>query len=301
LGDEQDIYKMGGLRKHMPITFATYAIGMMALSGVPLLFSGFWSKDEILRAAWMWDHSKGPFALGLLGALLTAFYMTRQVLYIFFGSPRVQKESHESPAIMTVPLLILAGMAVCIGFLGTPAWPWIQSYLTAEPLRFELSNILNVHFLLFAAVSTIVVSLGVGLGWRFYKPRARLKELDPVEARLPVIFRGLRERLYIDEAYELSIIRFTRWLAGTAAWLELEFFAKVGWIATHFSLAGGWVGRVVDHFIINLGFERSCGAMRKSALEAGSWQNGKAQDYLRVIAITAIILFLLLAWGRKGA
>src|SRR5947199_10427585 len=74
--EEQDIRNMGGLRKFMPVTFATYAIGMMALSGVPIFFSGFWSKDEILHWAHVWTISHWPFYLGLCGALLTAFYMT---------------------------------------------------------------------------------------------------------------------------------------------------------------------------------------------------------------------------------
>src|SRR5206468_9021612 len=100
--EEQDIRRMGGLRKFMPVTFATYAIGMMALSGVPLFFSGFWSKDEILHSAWVWRlHSPWPFYLGAFGALLTAFYMTRQIWYVFFGSPRTAAiESHESPQVM---------------------------------------------------------------------------------------------------------------------------------------------------------------------------------------------------------
>ncbi len=81
--EEQDIRSMGGLRKFMPVTFATYAVGMMALSGVPLFFSGFWSKDEILHAAHGWPMSQVPFYLGVFGALLTAFYMTRQMFYVF--------------------------------------------------------------------------------------------------------------------------------------------------------------------------------------------------------------------------
>ena len=85
--DEQDIRRMGGLRKFMPVTFATYAIGMLALSGFPLFFSGFWSKEEILHPAHGWI-SRWPFYLGVVAALLTAFYMTRQVCYVFFGSPR---------------------------------------------------------------------------------------------------------------------------------------------------------------------------------------------------------------------
>src|SRR5262249_48969069 len=135
-GDEQDICRMGGLRKYMPVTFATYAVGMLALSGFPLLFSGFWSKDEILHWAHRWSISHWPFYLGLFGALLTAFYMTRQVFYVFsgncrvtFGKPTVSEqhalehaglpakehpqvelptEPHESPGVMIIPLIVLA-------------------------------------------------------------------------------------------------------------------------------------------------------------------------------------------------
>src|ERR1019366_1168928 len=86
--EEQDIRHMGGLRKFMPVTFATYAVGMLALCGFPLFFSGFWSKDEILHAAHGWNISQIPFYLGCFGALLTAFYMTRQVALVFFGRNR---------------------------------------------------------------------------------------------------------------------------------------------------------------------------------------------------------------------
>src|SRR6202041_1324804 len=86
--EEQDIRRMGGLKRFMPITFATYAVGMLALCGFPLFFSGFWSNDAILHAAYEWNGSRVPFYLGAIGALLTAFYMTRQVCYVFFGAKR---------------------------------------------------------------------------------------------------------------------------------------------------------------------------------------------------------------------
>src|SRR5258708_13486825 len=86
--NEQNVRCMGGLRKFMPITFATYAIGMLALSGFPLLFSGFWSKDAILHAAHGWSVSRIPFYLALFAAFLTAFYMTRQIVFVFYGSCR---------------------------------------------------------------------------------------------------------------------------------------------------------------------------------------------------------------------
>src|SRR5437899_3128998 len=134
--EEQDICRMGGLRKFMPITFATYAIGMLALCGFPLFFSGFWSKDEILHSAHAWSVSHWPFYLGVFGTLLTAFYMTRQVAMVFFGNCRLNLgrttgseqhtvehagvadkehrhvelagDPHESPGNMTIPLIILA-------------------------------------------------------------------------------------------------------------------------------------------------------------------------------------------------
>src|ERR1700678_2513284 len=116
--EEQDICRMGGLRRRMPVTFAAYAVGMMALCGVPLFFSGFWSKDAILDAAHHWRVSQIPFYLGLFGAFLTAFYMTRQVCRVFFGKPATAaaEHAHESPTVMTVPLVILAGVAVVAGF-----------------------------------------------------------------------------------------------------------------------------------------------------------------------------------------
>ncbi|MBI3192726.1 MAG: NADH-quinone oxidoreductase subunit L, partial [Pedosphaera parvula] len=143
--EEQDIRRMGGLRKLMPVTFATYAVGMMALSGVPIFFSGFWSKDEILHSAMLWKPSLWPFYFGVAGAVLTAFYMTRQVCYVFFGKSRLAPAPHgshdshghhapatphESPGIMTMPLVVLAVFAVLLGLIGTPVWPWFHHYLT---------------------------------------------------------------------------------------------------------------------------------------------------------------------------
>ncbi len=128
---------------------------MLALCGFPLFFSGFWSKDEILHAAHGWSISHVPFYLGVLGALLTAFYMTRQVFYVFFGKSRLAESTHsshtshtaatesqrhaalasphESPAVMTAPLVILAALAVLLGVIGTPAWPWFDSFLDGQP------------------------------------------------------------------------------------------------------------------------------------------------------------------------
>jgi NADH-quinone oxidoreductase subunit L len=121
--DEQDMRYMGALRKLMPITASTFIVGWLAIAGVPP-FSGFWSKDEILLSAW--DSNPALWAIGLVTALLTAYYMSRQVFMVFFGKPRFEQEGdhavhpHESPWTMALPLVLLSGLAVVAGGLNLP-------------------------------------------------------------------------------------------------------------------------------------------------------------------------------------
>src|SRR5437773_1541422 len=118
---EHDIRKMGGLRGLMPVTFLTYAVGMMTLSGIPFFFSGGWTKEEILHATSHWPASHLPHYLMLAGVVLTALYMTRQMLYIFFGNRRAASEhAHESPSVMTLPLIVLAVCAILFGIVLRP-------------------------------------------------------------------------------------------------------------------------------------------------------------------------------------
>ena len=129
---------MGGLRGLMPVTFLTYAIGMMALSGVPLFFSGAWTKEEILHATSHWSASRVPHYLMLAGVVLTALYMTRQMIYVFFGPRRAASEhAHESPRVMTMPLIVLAVCAIVFSVVLTPAWPWLHDYLSGERAAFN--------------------------------------------------------------------------------------------------------------------------------------------------------------------
>jgi len=124
--DEQDMRRMGGLRKLMPVTAVTFIVGWLAIAGVPP-FAGFWSKDEILLFAW--SNNKALWAIGLITALLTAFYMSRQVFMVFFGDEAWREAQtddgheihpHESPWLMTLPLVVLAGLAVVGGGLNLP-------------------------------------------------------------------------------------------------------------------------------------------------------------------------------------
>src|ERR1035441_9356694 len=166
--EEQDIRRMGGLKADMPLTFLTYTVGMLALSGFPLVFSGFWSKDGILEAAQHWTVAKTPFYMLVFGALLTAFYMTRQMSYVFFGTWRGHGHPHESPSVMTMPLAILAFFAIVLGFIGTPAWPWFRAFLDGHAAPFEWAGFGEPGLGLLMVSSSIVVLLGLALGWALY-------------------------------------------------------------------------------------------------------------------------------------
>src|SRR5438046_7078359 len=166
---EHDIRKMGGLRGLMPITFLTYAVGMMTLSGIPFFFSGAWTKEEILHATSHWPASHVPHYLMLAGVVLTALYMTRQMIYIFFGNRRTASEhAHESPCVMTMPLIALAACSILFGLLLTPAWPSLRACLTGEPWQFDIAQLVHpVPFL-----SRLLVAAVTGLGVASYRTAA---------------------------------------------------------------------------------------------------------------------------------
>jgi len=205
----------------MPWTFITYAVGMLALCGFPLFFSGFWSKDGILEAAQHWSVAKTPFYLLVFGALLTAFYMTRQVSYVFFGNYRGHKEAHESPPVMLLPLVILAFFAMGLGLVGTPAWPWFRAFLEGHAAGFSAAGFSEPGLLALMATSSIVVLLGLFVAWRIYgnKP-IKAEDPDALEHAMPTIWTLLEGKFYIDEFYGATVIAFYAWWARVADWLD---------------------------------------------------------------------------------
>jgi NADH-quinone oxidoreductase subunit L len=329
---EQDIRKLGGLRQFMPVTFLTYAIGMLALAGFPLLFSGFWSKDEILHAAHGWSVSHLPFYMGLGGALLTAFYMTRQVALVFFGkyrggdkrsdgvveqgsdvshtlashsnTPTLQHSSstpHESPAVMTWPLLILAGFAVALGFVGTPAWPWFQAFLEGHPADLSFGKLFSGEFLALALKSAVIVFAGLGLGWWLYGWRTRktAEEADVLEQARPDVWALLKNKYFVDELYELTVIRLNAWFAGFCDLLDRWVFGGVVQLVSYLTLGVAWVDRVFDEFVINLGFDGGCEGLRRSGGLFSRLQAGRVQPYLRLLGLGVVALVVVLIVWRN--
>jgi NADH-quinone oxidoreductase subunit L len=297
---EQDIRNMGGLRKLMPITFATYAVGMLALCGVPL-FSGFWSKDEILHAAHLWSVSGAPFYIGATGALLTAFYMTRQVYYVFFGERR-EPPAHESPAVVTAPLVILAVFAALLGFIGTPAWPWFQGFLERKPVAFGLAQFTEAGILPLMAASSITVFAGLALGWWLYgrSPIASDGQVDALEKLQPGVFRVLSKRLYVDEFFGLSVIRIARWSARLSSWMDRWVWNGAVRLVSWLVIGTAQVDSLLDTLVVNTSFDEGCKGFVEGGRLMSRLQNGRVQSYLRVIGIALVAFAIFLFWGRKG-
>ena len=295
--EEQDIRRMGGLRSDMPLTFATYTVGMLALSGFPILFSGFWSKDAIVGAAHHWPVSQGPFWMLLIGALLTAFYMMRQVGYAFLGAWRGHGHAHESPAVMTVPLAILAFFAVALGALGTPAWPWFAAFLESRSLSMDFAGFAEPGLLPLMAAASLLVFVALGVGWRLYvaKANAKSSDADVLQKTFPTVFRWLESRLYFDELYAATVLRLYASCASLAAWLDRRVWGGVvAMVASGFRLLGRW-NKSIDSGWIDGGFDKGCEELT-TAGGVFSWlQADRAPAYLRTLTIGLLLLMAALA------
>ena len=297
--DEQDIRDMGGLKADMPITFATYAVGMLALCGFPLL-SGFWSKDAIIEAAQHSAAIKGPFYLLIFGALLTAFYMTRQVSYVFFGQWRGHGHAHESPRVMTVPLAILAFFALALGIIGTPAWPWFRAFLENRSAEFGLKNFFEPGLGLLMLISSLVVFAGLGLGWWLYGNKSpKPEEPDAIEKSVPWLWVPLRDRLYVDELYGVTVIAFYKWWAHVADWLDRRIWGGI--VALVVWLTGLWArfNRFFDNNWVNGGFDKTCEELSSGGGLLSRVESGRVQNYLRILAAAVVVLAAILLWSSR--
>jgi len=295
---EQDIRKMGGLRRLMPITFLTYAIGTMALSGVPLFFSGGWTKEEILHVTAHWPVSRLPYYFLLVGVVLTALYMTRQIIYVFFGDRRAASQhAHESPRVMTMPLIALATCAILFSIVLTPAWPWLHHYLTGTAARVELVRLIQPTLFL----SLILVGAGFALGiWMYRKAgvqdRQRPADSDPLEFAQPQLFRFLENKMWIDELYARTIIAFSWMSARLSDWMDRHFWDR---LVRGFGAIGQMLGiftTSVDERGINAGVDETTVGTRGLGRLMSAAQSGQIQTYLSVIAIGALALLLFYAW-----
>jgi NADH-quinone oxidoreductase subunit L len=274
---EQDIRNMGGLKKHLPITHITFLLGCLAIAGIPP-FSGFFSKDEILSAV----YAKNPvlYVLGVAGALMTAFYMFRLYAMTFLGKFRGTKEQehhlHESPAAMTIPLVVLAALSVVGGWVGIPAVLAKDSHSLEKFLApvFEKSTALHTpheiphstELMMMGVVTALVIAI-IAYAW------GKFSKYEKTDAPSTGLGRVLENKWYVDEIYDAVITRPVNAFGSL-----LEKFDKYGvdWVVNG-------VGRSVQY------------ASRQVRL----LQSGQVGSYVLLMVIGIILLFVIQIFGRK--
>jgi len=284
LGGEQDMRRMGGLRKKIPWTYATMLAATLAIAGAPG-FSGFFSKDKILFETFG-DPRGGTvlWAIALLGALLTAFYMFRLIFLTFHGAPRYDEHAthiHESPKNMLVPLGVLAALSVGGGWMAAPAmWggsDYFQRFLapvfgSAKPLEAGAAEAHTLE-LEFAALAVGVAAVGFFVAWWFYIRRPQTPKRLAESFHAP--YKLLLNKYYVDELFDLVIVRpFVR-LSGHLLWQVVD--------------EGGVDGSVngLAHLTRRLGD-------RVRLLQSGNTRSYAAWVVVGAVAVVSLLLWPLL-------
>lgn len=249
LSGEQDIRKMGGLRKAMPITFATFLVATLAIAGIPP-FSGFFSKDEILWQAYSRGHTV-LWGMGLLTAALTSFYMFRLFTMTFLGEQRLTDHAkhhlHESPFNMTSVLIILALLSAVAGFLGVPhalgGHNWFHEWLGLEGAAeghgsLEMERLLAI---VSASIAGVTALIAVGV----YKKFPDLPERLAAKPRL--WYRVLRDKFYVDEIYNALFVRPIRVFSDKFLATEVDQNLIDGVLVNGSARAASWLGGLVGY------------------------------------------------------
>ncbi|MCA0444795.1 MAG: NADH-quinone oxidoreductase subunit L [Bacteroidetes bacterium] len=283
---EQDIREMGGLRKKLPITFITYAVATAALAGLPL-FSGFLSKDAIIAGGWGWAsfHGGGWYnvvpALGLTAALLTAFYMGRQVFLVFFGEPRNKEKydhAHEVPAVMWIPLVVLSVLSLFPLFSlnplsGDAGWfmnliPSLQTVVPGIDGAGKLTELteLTHHAHWSTVISSVLMAL-VGLAIAFFIYMKNAVDTDKLAQSLRPLYLMSFNKWYFDEIYEVTVVRGNIVLAKVSAFFDTF---------------------VIDFLVNTTGF-----LVGFFGLLVRKFQTGKVQSYIAFALIGVLVFFVL--------
>ena len=270
LHGEQDMRNMGGLRKVMPVTFITMLVSSLAISGVPL-FSGFFSKDEILLTAF--HHNIPLWVIGSVASIMTAFYMFRLLFLTFFkefrGTEEQKHHLHESPALITVPLIILAILATFGGLISLPGNSWLNHYLIPIlPKLATAEHHLGTTEYILMAIAVIGGLVGIAIAYFKY---IKNDTVPPADAEITGFTKVVYNKYYVDELYDTLFVKTTNALS--------RFFRD--YVETGISSFVFGLGKVINE----LGFYG-----RKV-------QNGSVGLYLFafVLGLCAIISFLFLA------
>jgi NADH-quinone oxidoreductase subunit L len=290
--DPQDMRNMGGLREKIPLTFWTYIMGALALAGIPI-FAGFFSKDEILTDALA--ENNGVYILLTLAAFLTAFYMGRQIWMVFFGKSRSHpaEKAVESPLTMTIPLVILALLAIFGGFLNFPTTHQFTDWL-GTTLGHDLAHPTEFNWTV-ASTSTFLALFAIYLSWRIYgrKP-LETDQPDPLRRSLGSIFVGMQNKWYVDELYELIIIRPYQWLARflaeTIDWRFWHDFVHDSLLARSFRAFARFLANPVDLGVIDGLANWLAKFVQGSATSLSFIQTGFVRNYALSVLFGVVVI-----------
>jgi NADH-quinone oxidoreductase subunit L len=307
MGGEQDMRKMGGLRRHLPATSTTFIIATLAIAGIPPL-AGFFSKDEILWQAFSSPYgSTTLWAVGLTVAGLTAFYMFRQVFMVFFGECRADHETqhhlHESPTVMTLPLWILMGGSVVAGLLWIPHLfvpfeHWLEPVMAhsteahgeAAGVGAELGLML---------LSVVVALSGIGVAWlMYYRHQLRPETFSEVAGGAP--YRVVLNKYYVDELYDLLLVRLTLLICRLTAWFDLHVIDGLVNLSATIVRGWSWVSGLFDLYVVDGLVNLVATVTQFVGRRVRNLQTGAISAYLYVIII-GVVGGVLLYWSWAAA
>lgn len=250
MSGEQDIRNMGGLKKYLPKTYFTFLVGAVAIAGIPP-FAGFFSKDEILVHAY--GYNKFFWLMGIIGSILTAFYMFRLFYLIFYGNFRGTKEQehhlHESPSVMTIPLIALAILSVVGGFVGVPeilgGSHWLKSFLhpVFEEAGFKIfsRHISHSTEYVLLGVTVIIAAASIYSAYYLFVKKGTLP--PPENAVINSVQKTVYNKYYVDEIYAFLFARPIEWLSE-----KIYCFAEIRIIDAAVNFVGTsikwWSGQV---------------------------------------------------------
>ncbi len=300
---EQDMREMGGLRHKLPITFATFLLATLAISGVPP-FSGFYSKDAILAAALAFgmEHPVHwlPFAMSLLAAGFTSFYMFRIVFMTFTGKPRNEKKydhAHEVGMSMAIPLMVLAALAVVAGGLTAQGSAWFHRFVMNPGVHESAEHGVHHSAHIIAMWSSLAIAgLGILLSWLTYK--AKLIDSARVQRAFPGAYRLLWNKYWFDEIYRDTVIRGTLAKASVVAGFDKLIVDGIVNGVGYFTRALGWLVGAFDNAVVD-GLVNGTGELLRSFGSAlRGLQTGRIQTYLLGLISGLVILILVyrVAW-----
>ena len=305
MGGEQDMRYMGGLRKYLPVTYKTFLVGTIAIAGIPPL-AGFFSKDEILAATFL-EHQYVLWAIGLFTAGLTAMYMFRAVYLTFFGEFRGTAEQkahlHESPAVMTMPLVILAVGAVVAGLIGIPKGMtfnvadinlfhhFLEPVIAVLPHAGEHGHLsLPIEWTLIV-VSVAVAVTGIFLARRFYGGTVGLGIGEEWARKYPGIHRVLVGKYFVDELYDATVVKGTWGLARLL--YRFDAFFIDGLLVNgsrHFTVGVALLSGFFDKYVVD-GLVNFVGwVLQLFSRLFRSVQTGLVSQYALVVAIGVLAL-----------